>query len=130
MIKQGSKGSLTLFYKDTLIASYPLTNKKTYDRYKLMGEILILHSMKEIGVNIKAQIYTYTYFCNAMLSKNKQGQSIRTYDSEIFLSTIFALVKLKILDEEDCVFIQPKKKKNKTLDRSIKINKYRAPPYL
>ncbi len=28
MINQGSKGSLSLFYKDLLIGSYPLTKKK------------------------------------------------------------------------------------------------------
>jgi hypothetical protein len=121
MIKQGSKGSLTLFYKDTLIASYPLTNSRTYDGYKLMGEVLILHSLKETGVNIKAQIYTYTFFCNQILTKNRKGFSIRTRDSELFLATLFALIKLKILDEDDCIFIQPRKRP-KALNRSIKMN--------
>lgn len=109
MIIQGSKGSLTLFYKDKLIASYPLSLKKTYEIYKYQGEYIILKSMKS-GLKIKEQIYTYLNFCNQMIRLKNEGKSIRCTDSELFLSCIFALIKFNILDEDDCVFIADRKR--------------------
>mgnify|MGYP003635752121 FL=1 len=109
MIIQGTKGSLTLFYKDELISSYPLSVKKTYEIYKCQGEYIILKSMKA-GLKIKEQIYTYLYFCNQMIRLKNEGKSIRRTDSELFLSCIFALIKFNILDEDDCVFIADRKR--------------------
>ena len=39
--------NLVLFYKDLLIGSYPITDLKTYERYKEQGNLLILESLKE-----------------------------------------------------------------------------------
>jgi len=112
MINQGSKGSLSLFYKDLLIGSYPLTKKKDYHRYKYQGEYLILKTMNENkNMSIKKQIYTYTYFINSIYKRKKENLNIWRSDYELFLSCMFALIKLKILDEDDSIFIMPKKKK-------------------
>ena len=110
MIRKGSEGSLTLFFKDQLISSYPLSKRNTYERYKYQGEYLILQSMRK-KIKIKQQIFTYTFFCNQMIRLKNEGKSIRESDGEMFLTSIFALIKLKILDEDDCIFIQPLKKK-------------------
>ena len=110
MIREGKNGSLNLFFKDLLIGSYPLSEKKTYERYKYQGEYLILKSMRE-NINIPFQIKTYLLFCNNILRRKKNKLNIWRSDYEMFLSCIFALMKLKILDDEDCVFIAPKKKK-------------------
>ena len=109
MIRQGSKGSLTLFYKDLLIGSYPLSNKKTYDRYKYQGEHLILKSMRE-NIKIKFQIHSYILFCNTILKRKEKKLNIWRQDYEMFLSCIFALIKLKIIEEDEAIFIQPKRK--------------------
>lgn len=114
MIREGSKGSLNLFYKDLLIGSYPLTNKINYDRYKYQGQYLILKSMRENkNLDIKKQIYTYTHFINSIYNRKKQNLNIWANDYELFLSCLFALIKLKILDEEESILIMSKKKKSK-----------------
>jgi len=108
MIYQGCNGSLNLFYKDKLISSFALTRKKTFENYKYQGEYLILESLKE-NLNIKKQIYTYTYFCNSIYSRKIKNLPIRRSDHEMFLSCFFALLKLKIIDSEDYL-IMPRKK--------------------
>lgn len=103
------KNNLVLFYKDLLIGTYELTDLKTYERYKEQGNLLILKSLKE-NIDIKSQLYTYILFCNRILKRKKDGLSIWRSDYEMFLNCIFALIKLKILDEDDCVLIVKKKK--------------------
>lgn len=108
MIINGKKGSLILFYKDLLIASYPLSNLKTYERYKYQGEYLILDSLKTMP--LKLQIKTYLSFVEMIYLRKKDKKGIYKSDFEMFLNCIFALIKLKKLDEEETVFIAPKKK--------------------
>ena len=109
MIIYGKKGSLILFYKDLLIGSYPLSNLKNYERYKYQGEYLILTSLKTIP--IKLQIKTYESFCEMIYQRKKNKLGIYRSDYEMFLNCIFALIKFKKLNEEDSVFIVPKRKK-------------------
>ena len=108
MIIYGKKGSLLLFYKNLLIGSYPLSNLKTYERYKYQGEYLILDSLKTIP--LKLQIKTYTGFCQSIYERKKNKLGIYRSDFEMFLNCIFALIKLKKLDEDDSVYIATKKK--------------------
>ena len=108
MIIYGKQGSLLLFYKDLLIGSYPLTNLKTYERYKYHGEYLILDSLKTIP--IKLQIKTYLSFCEYIYERKQNKLGIYRSDYQMFLNSIFALIRLKQLDEEDCIFITPRKK--------------------
>ena len=110
MIYYGKKGSLILFYKDLLIGSYPLSNLKTYERYKYQGPLLILSSIKPIP--LKLQIKTYIAFINMIHDRKINKLGIHRPDLELFLSCIFALIKLKQLDEDDSVFIVEKKIRN------------------
>ena len=105
----GKNGSLILFYKDLLIGSYPLSNLKTYERYKYQGEYLILSSLKTIP--LKLQIKTYTAFINTIHERKINKLGIFRSDYECFLNCIFALIKLKKLDEDDSILIVEKKKK-------------------
>ncbi len=100
MIYNGCNGSLTLYYKGLLISSFPLTNKKTFDRYKYQGEYLILKSMKE-KIKIKQIIFTLTHFCNIIYNRKKNKQPIRRSDHEFFISCLFGLLKLKIIDNDE-----------------------------
>jgi len=104
------KNNLVLFYKDLLIASFPLTDLKTYERYKEQGNLLILESLKA-NISIKSQIYTYLLFCNQILRRKQDKMGIHTSNYQMFLNCIFALIKLKILEEEASVLIVGKKKK-------------------
>ena len=108
MIYQGCNGSLNLFYKDKLISSFALTNKKTFEDYKYQGEYLILQSLKE-NMKLKKQIYTYTHFCNTLYSRKINDQPIRRSDHELFISCFFALLKLKVFADEDYLIMSRKK---------------------
>ena len=109
MIYYGNKGSLILFYKDLLIGSYPLSDRKTYERYKIQGSYLILKSSKK-NIPIKTQISTYLFFCNQLFTRKNNKLRINKSDLEMLLHCIFALIKLNILDEDDSVFMVEKKK--------------------
>tara|TARA_R110002126_G_scaffold120612_2_gene261810 strand:- start:562 stop:888 length:327 start_codon:yes stop_codon:yes gene_type:complete len=100
MIYRGSKGNLSLHYKGQMISNYPLTNKKTFERYKCHGHALILDSLKKKNP-IKLQIFTYLNFCNMILRRKVEKKGIRRSDHELFLSCFFALMKLKIIEEND-----------------------------
>jgi len=113
MIKTGSDGSLSLFFNNQLIASFPLSKKKTYIRYKFQGDLLILETMRKKHMNIKAQKFIYNQYCINILRNKNKGNSIRKRDAELFLGCIFALIKLKFLDEDDAIFIQPNRKTNR-----------------
>ena len=111
MIYEGKNGSLNLFYKNLLIGSYPLSNLKTYERYKYQGEHLILKSIKTMPLRL--QIKTYECFVEMIYLRKKNKNGIYRSDYEMFLNCIFALIKLKKLDEEESIFIAPKKKSKK-----------------
>ncbi len=110
-IYNGCDGSLNLYYKGLLISSFALTKKKTFERYQYQGEYLILKSMKE-KLKIKQIIYTFTYFCNLIYNRKLNKQPIRKSDHEYFISCLFGLMKLKIIenDELNGFLIMPKKK--------------------
>lgn len=111
MIYNGINGSLNLYYKGLLISSFALTNKKTFEKYQYQGQHLILKCMKE-NFNIKVMIKAFIEFCNIIYRRKYNKQPIRRSDHEYFLSTLFALIKLKIIDndENNGYLIMPKKK--------------------
>jgi hypothetical protein len=113
-IYNGSNGSLTLYYKGLLISSFPLNKKKTFERYSYQGEYLILTSMKE-NFKIKQIIYTFTHFCNMIYNRKLNKQPIRRSDHQYFISCLFGLLKLKIIenDELNGYLLMPRKKLSK-----------------
>ena len=113
-IYNGCDGSLNLYYKGLLISSFALTKKKTFERYKYQGEYLILKSMKE-KLKIKQIIFTLTHFCNIIYERKKNKQPIRRSDHELFISSLFGLLKLKIIenDESNGYLLMPRKKLSK-----------------
>lgn len=102
------KNNLVLYYENTLISCFPLTNLKTYERYKYNGENLILDALKS-NLQIKFQIGMYDYFCKKILKRKQNKLAIYKSDHEKFLCCLFALIKLKKIDEEDSVLIIKKK---------------------
>jgi len=111
MIYNGCNGSLNLYYKGLLISSFPLTNKKTFNRYQYQGDYIILKSMKQ-QFKIKQIINTFTQFCNLIYDRKKNKQPIRRSDHQFFISCLFGLLKLKIIenDELNGYLIMPMKK--------------------
>ncbi len=111
-IYEGSNGSLNLYYKGLLISSFPLTKKNTFTRYKYQGEYLI---RKSKHIPIKIQIKTYIHFCNMIHRRKINNQAIRKSDHQMFLNSLFALMRLNIIndDESNGYLIMNKKKKKK-----------------
>ncbi len=110
-IYNGSQGSLNLYYKGLLISSFPLSKKKTFETYQYQGEYLILKSMRK-NLKVRHIIHTLTHFCNMIHKRKLNKQSIRRSDHEMFISCLFGLMKLKIIDNdiENGYLIMPKKK--------------------
>ena len=109
MFIQGKSGQLTLFYKDILIAGYPL-GQLTYQHYQEFANDLIIKSMRWEKRNIREQIFAYKLFCNTILVRKLKKKYISFEDYRMFLATSLALVKLRILDEDDVVFITDRKR--------------------
>ncbi len=98
MIREGTEGSLCIYYKGDLISGFPLSKKKTLDTYLYQGEYLIRESK---GMHIMEQIKTYTHFCNVIHNRKKKRQPIRRTDHELFISCIFALIRLRVIEDDD-----------------------------
>jgi len=108
-IYYGNQGSLCLYFKGKLVSSFPLSNKKTLQRYFNQGEELIFKSK---GINIKTQIKTYIHFCNMILNRKNNNQPIRRSDHIFFLNCLMALLRLNIIQNDELngymVFKKPK----------------------
>ena len=98
MIYNGSEGSVCFYFKGLLMSSYPLTKKKTLQAYLNQGEELIYKSK---GIPIKAQIKTYLYFCNQIYLRKKNKLPIRRSDHIYLLNCLTALLRLRIIDNDE-----------------------------
>jgi hypothetical protein len=98
MIYNGKEGSICFYYKGLLISSYPLSKKKNLQAYLNQGEELIYKSK---GIPIKKQIHTYTLFCNHIHSRKKNNQPIYRQDHIFFLNCLTALMRLKIIHNDE-----------------------------
>lgn len=98
MIYNGSQGSICFYYKGLLISSFALTDKKNLDAYLNQGTELI---RKSKGIPIMTQIKTYTLFCNTIYKRKKEGLPIRRSDHICFLNCLTALLRLRILENDE-----------------------------
>jgi len=98
MIYNGSEGSVCFYFKGLLISSYPLSKNKTLKAYLNQGEELIYKSK---GIPIKVQIKTYLHLCNEIYSRKKNNLPIRRSDHIYFLNCLTALLRLRIIDNDE-----------------------------
>ena len=98
MIYQGTEGSICFYYKGLLITGYPLTNKKNEESYLYQGDHLIMQSK---GIDIKKQIRVYTSFCNLIHRKKLNKERITRDDHVFFISCLSALLRLRIIEDDD-----------------------------
>ncbi len=98
MIKVGSNGSICFYYKGLLICGWGLSEKKTVEQYLYQGEYII---MKSKGVPIMTQIKTYRMFCNTIYKRKLNKQPIRKSDLELFVSSLMALLRLRIIENDE-----------------------------
>jgi len=80
------------------MSSYPLSKKKTLNAYLNQGEELIYKSK---GIPIKVQIKTYLHLCNEIYSRKKNNLPIRRSDHIYFLNCLTALLRLRIIDNDE-----------------------------
>ena len=119
MIYNGSQGTICFYFKGLLISSFPLHKpNKDAARYIYQGDYLLLQVLrdpKHKNTKIYEHIKVLTHFCNQIYRRKLNKQAIRRSDHELFLSSVMALEKLKIIDSEydaeNGYFIMPKKKK-------------------
>jgi len=113
-----------IFFKGTLFAMYPLSDEYNLDYYYDTGEDIIKKS-KEMGYNIKQQIIVYFGFLNKI--ERRKRESLPIYASDLDKSThaLFALLRLKLIknDELNGYLIMPKRKKK--LNKANKNRPYR-----
>ena len=98
MIKQGSNGSICFYHKGLLICGWALSKKKTVARYLYQGEYII---KKSKSIPIMTQVKTYILFCNMIHRRKLNKQPIRKSDLELFVSSLMALLRLRIIDNDE-----------------------------
>ena len=98
MIIQGSKGSICFYYNGLLICGWPLSEKKTVAQYLYQGEYII---KKSKCVPIMTQVKSYRMFCNMIHRRKLNKQPIRKSDLELFVSSLMALLRLRIIDNDE-----------------------------
>ena len=97
-VYNGPFGTVCFFFKGLLISSFPLSNKKTLDRYLYQGTALIKSSKH---VNIKTQIEGYEAYCNVIYERKLNKQPIHRRDHIMFLNCLSALMRLKKIDNDE-----------------------------
>ncbi len=118
VVRNGSEGSFNVFHKGLLISSFPLTKKKTVERYIDQGEAMI-RDCKHIP--IKEQIKVYKKMIELIYNRKVHKQPIWRDDHISILNCTMALIRLRVIenDAENGYFAIGKKKfKNKYLDNN------------
>ena len=113
MIYRGDCGNISLFYNGKLISNFPLTKtKRTLKNYLYQGDHVIKQSK---GMPILAQIELYKKFCDMMYYRKINNQPIYRSDHELFLGSLMALLRLKVLDNDDNngYLVMPNKSRHK-----------------
>lgn len=111
MIINGSEGSISFYFKGLLISSFPMTKKKTKEYYFSQGNTLIIDGMRN-KYNVKKLIQIFTLYCNSIYIRKRDKKPIYASDHKLFMESITALMKLKIVenDSQNGYLIMPKKK--------------------
>jgi len=98
MIKVGSNGSICFYYKGLLICGWGLSEKKTVEQYLYQGDYIIMNSKH---IPIMTQIKYYRLYCNKIYKRKLNKQPIRKSDLELFVSSLMALLRLRIIDNDE-----------------------------
>lgn len=111
MITQGSQGSALCFIDGKIIASIPLTKKKSSEYYKQFADDILIKALREgewtvktAGMKTLRILFERKFYNRKYLSRD---------DSESMIIMAFILHKLKIWDYDDQLnglFIAPRKK--------------------
>ena len=112
VVYEGSSGSLNLYWKDLFISSFPLSEKKKLKLYEYEGTHLITGALKD-NVPFNRLHKIFEVFCEGVYKRKLNKQPIYKTDHELFMCSIFGLIKLKKIDFDDNVLIMCRKKSKK-----------------
>ena len=109
MINKSSKGSISFFFENRLIASVPINEKYTVNDWMKHGSDLIVDGMRD-GSSLKF-IKTALFKC---IHKMKLFDNKLNYADNVFVAqAMMGLIKLNLIDPDgdgEGLFIQPLKK--------------------
>lgn len=97
-IYYGSQGTICFYYKGLLISSFPLTKVKSEAFYLELGERLIRSSK---GIPITERIKYSLTFMNNIHSRKINNLSIYKSDHQLFITSLMAMMRLNIIDNDD-----------------------------
>ncbi len=109
--REGNKGSISLFWKGTLLSTYPLSDEYNLDYYYDTGEDIIRKS-KDMNYNIKQQIIVYFGFLNKIERRKREKLPIYASDLDKATHALFALLRLRLIEDDELngYLIMPKRK--------------------
>ena len=116
----GTNGSISLFWKGTLLSTYPLSDEYNLEYYLSSGEDIIRKS-KEMGYNIKKQITVYFGFLNKIERRKRESLPIYASDHDKSAHALFALLRLRLIENDDLngfLIMSKRKKKLNKVSRS------------
>ena len=118
MIYQGEHGSLCIYYKGLLISSFELSEDKPFEAYEEYRKALLEDSLRD-GIPLNYQMEILKLFVDEIYKRKKKKPIWRT-DHELFLQSIFALIKLKQIENDDLngYATFPKYKKKNKLNKN------------
>tara|TARA_R110000744_G_scaffold247607_2_gene364147 strand:+ start:2534 stop:2896 length:363 start_codon:yes stop_codon:yes gene_type:complete len=115
-IQESSKGSIVLFWKDTLLGGVPHDDDNcTYQGYKQQADNYIVDALRS-NKNVKDIIQQTIYALNVYMKAKKNNKNLYYYDRQIMVCCIFTLIKLKIYEEDDLILIADKYKKQSRIE--------------
>ena len=117
--RDGKDGMLCICIHNTLLCGFPV-GKKSLNDYQKDANELIVSGLRD-NKNIKFQIYVYSHYIKQMYKRIVEKKYNDYDDFVLLVSCVLALVKLKILDEDEVISIYPNKKKIERMKRERKL---------
>ena len=121
MIREGIDGSLCFFWKGKLMCSYPKVGNNIDEFFTQNAKNIIEQMIRQQGFTIKQQINHYKTICNDIHDRKNRKQGIWASDYELFGVAIYALRKLRYIDDDlhaldGICFFPPYKKSYRKFD--------------
>lgn len=114
-LRQGSCGSLALYWRGLLVSQFPLTKTKTFEFYQAIGQAHFREHFEQ-GYSLKDQIDISKKFCEVLALRRYQKYRLRAEDHECFLQALFTLLKTKQIENDSFngyLIMNPKKQSNR-----------------
>lgn len=104
-IFQGSQGSISVFYQDKLVASAALTKRRPYEALVTEAYDLVEDAVRSKGLSLRR---ISQMMLTAILSQRRYNRRfISKEDQLLIVITMIALVRLKIFEAEDVLYVMP-----------------------